>query len=79
MYGSVGQVSLGDQPILVGDIQAFLGQSLNHGVVSEQRFDSVAAEDQTPRPAVELGRLEQAGNRRLQVLLVILVPVERVC
>lgn len=77
MYRCAGQVPLCDQAVLVGDIQAFLGQSLDDSVVSQQRFDSIAAQDQTSRPAVELGRLKQAGDRRLQVLLVILVPVER--
>lgn len=76
-YGCAGQVSFCDQSVLVGDVQAFLGQGLDDSVVSQQRFDGIAAEDQAPRPAVELCRLEQAGHRRLEVLLVVLVPVER--
>lgn len=75
VYRRAGQISLSDQPVLVGDVQAFLGQGLDDRVVSQQRFDSIAAEDQASRPAVELRGLEQAGHRGLQVLLVVLVPV----
>lgn len=77
VYGCAGQVSLGHQPVLVGDIQAFLRQRLDDGVVAQQRFDGIAAEDQAPGSAVELGGLEQAGHLRLHVLLVVLVPVQR--
>lgn len=43
VYGCAGQVSLGHQPVLVGDVQAFLRQRLDDGVVAQQRFDSIAA------------------------------------
>lgn len=75
VYGRAGQISLRHQPVLVGHVQAFLSQSLDDGVVSQQRFDGIAAEDQASGPAVQLCRLEQAGHGRLQVLLVVLVPV----
>lgn len=35
VYRTAGQVSLCDQSILVGDVQAFLGQGLDDGVVSQ--------------------------------------------
>lgn len=75
VYRRAGQISLGHQSVLVGDVQAFLRQRLDDGIVPQQRFDGIAAQDQAPGPAVELRRLEEAGNLRLQVLLVVLVPV----
>lgn len=35
VYGRAGQIPLGHQSVLVGDVQAFLGQSLDDGVVSQ--------------------------------------------
>lgn len=75
VYGCAGQVSLGHQPVLVSDVEAFLRQRLYNGVVAQQRFDGIAAENQASGSAVELGRLKQAGHLRLHVLLVVLVSV----
>lgn len=76
VYGGAGQVSLGHQPVLVSDIEAFLRQRLDDSVVTQQRFDGIAAEDQAPGSAVELSRLKQAGHLRLHMLLVVLVSVQ---
>lgn len=70
------EVSLGHQPLLVGDVQAFLRQRLDHGVVAQERLGRVALEDEAPRPAVQLGRQQQVDHGGLDVLLVVLVRVE---
>lgn len=35
MYGHASQIPLSHQSVLVGDVQAFLGQGLDDGVVSQ--------------------------------------------
>lgn len=75
--GLLVQVSLCHQLLLVSDIEAFLSQGLDDGVMAQQGLRSVAPEDEAPGAAVQLGREQQADHGRLDVLLVILVRVER--
>lgn len=41
VYRRAGQVSLSDEAVLVGNVQAFLGQGLDDGIVTQQGFDSI--------------------------------------
>lgn len=46
--------------------------------MTQQRLGSVAFQDEAAGPAVEVCRQQEASHRRLEVLLFILVCVERV-
>lgn len=35
VYGQAGQIPLGHQSVLVGDVQAFLGEGLDDGIVTQ--------------------------------------------
>ena len=76
LYGGVAEIPLCDKFLLVGDVETSRGEGLDDGIVSQQRLGGVAAQDQAPGAAVELGRQQQGCHGGLQVLLVILVPVE---
>lgn len=72
------QVPLGDQPLLVGDVEASLGQRLDDGVVAQQGLGGVALQDEAAGPTVEVRGQQEARHRGLQVLLLVLVRVEGV-
>lgn len=72
------KVPLGDQSLLVGDVESTLSQCLNDSIVAQQGLGSVTLQDEAAGPAVEVCRQQEAGHRRLQVLLLILVCVEGV-
>lgn len=74
----LSQVSLSDQSLLVGDVETTLSQRLDDSVVTQQRLGSVTLKDEAAGPAVEVCRQQEAGHRRLQMLLLILVCVEGV-
>lgn len=76
MQGPFSEVPLGNQPLLVGDVESALSQRLDDGVVAQQGLGGVAPQDEAAGPAVEVGGEQEAGQGRLQVLLVILVCVE---
>lgn len=75
---SLSKVPLSDQSLLVGNVESTLSQRLNDSIVTQQGFGSVALQDEAAGPAVEVCGQQQAGHRRLQVLLLILVCVEGV-
>lgn len=72
------KVPLGDQSLLVGDVESTLGQCPNDGIVAQQGLGSVTLQDEAAGPAVEVCRQQEARHGRLQVLLLILVRVEGV-
>lgn len=74
--GPLPQVALGDQPLLVADVEALLGECADDGVVAQQWLGGVALQDEAPGPAVRLRRQQQAHHWRFDVLLLVLVPVE---
>lgn len=74
----LSKVPLCDQPVLVGDIETPLGQCLDDGIMTQQRLGGVTPQDEAARPAVEVCREQEAGHRRFQVLLFVLVGVEGV-
>ena len=74
----LSKVPLSDQSLLVCDVESTLSQRLNDSVVAQQGFGSVALQNEAAGPAVEVCRQKEAGHRRLQVLLLILVCVEGV-
>lgn len=78
MQRPFSKVPLSDQPLLVGDVEPALSQSLDDGIVAQQGLGRVALQDEAAGPAVEVCRQQEAGHRRLQVLLLILVRVEGV-
>lgn len=78
MQRPLSKVPLSDQPLLVGDVESTLSQRLDDSIVAQQGLGSVALQDEAPGPAVEVCRQQEAGHRRLQVLLLILVCVEGV-
>lgn len=71
------EVSLSNESFLVSDIQAFLSQGLDDPIVTQERSSSITAQNQTASPTVKLSRQQQRHHRRLQVLLLILVFIER--
>lgn len=73
-----GQISLSDQPLMDGHIQAFLSQGLDNSIMAQQWLGSIAFEDQTSRTAVQLGREQQVHHRWLHVLLLVLICVKRI-
>ena len=71
------KVSLCDEPLLVGDVEASLSQGLDYGVMpQEMPGGRVSLQHGAAGPAVEVSRQEEADYRGLQVLLVVLVRVE---
>lgn len=77
--GHTGQVAFCDGCIITFDnIYALPGQSLDDGLVRLKRRRLLCLEDEGADTAVELAGKQQTDNRRLDVLLVILVCVERV-
>lgn len=51
---SLPQVSLHDQSLLVGDVESTLSQSLDDGIVTQQRLGSIALQNEAAGPAVEV-------------------------
>ena len=78
MQRPLPKVPLGDQSLLVGDVEPPLSQRLDDSIVAQQGVVSVTAQDEAARPAVEVCRQQEAGQGGLQVLLLILVGVEGV-
>lgn len=74
----LSKVPLGDQSLLVRDVESSLSQLLDDSIVAQQGFGCVALQDEAAGSAVQVCRQQEAGHRRLQVLLVILVCVEGV-
>ena len=71
------KVSLCDEPLLVGDVEASLSQGLDYGVMPQKRPDGrVTLQDVAAGPPVEVGGQEEADHGGLQVLLGVLVQVE---
>lgn len=78
MQRPLSKVPLSDQSLLVGDVEPTLSQCMDDGIVAQQGLGSVALQDEAAGPAVEVCRQQEAGHRRLQVFLLILVCVEGV-
>lgn len=78
MQRPFSKVPLGDQPLLVGDVETALSQRLDDAVVAQQRLGRVALQDEAAGPAVQVCRQQETGHWRLQVLLLVLVRVEGV-
>lgn len=76
MQRPLSKVPLGDQSLLVGDVESTLSQRLNDSIVAQQGLSGVTLQDEAAGPAVKVCRQQEAGHRRLQVLLLILVCVE---
>lgn len=76
MQRSFSKVPLGNQSLLVSDVESTLSQRLNYSIVAQERLGCIALQDEAAGPAVEVCRLQEAGHRRLQMLLVVLVCVE---
>lgn len=74
----LSKVPLSDQSLLVSDVESSLSQSLDDGIVAQRGLGGVALQDEVAGSAVEVCGEQEAGHGRLQVLLLILVCVERV-
>lgn len=78
MQWPLSKVPLSDQSLLVCNVESTLSQRLNDSIVAQQGLGSITLQDEAAGPAVEVCRQQEASNRRLQVLLLILVCVERI-
>lgn len=79
LYGGRAEVQVRHRCVIcLQDIDAFPGQGLDDRLVALERGGLLSGQDEPAHPAVELSRQQQADDGGLDVLLLILVSIERV-